>query len=109
MHESIDDTSHEIPALTPTRGARLKKGGDTDWKLYELINERPGYSAYELAKELGWSTGRVHGSIQRLKAKNLVRVKRVMRGGRAVLEITPVGWQEFFTLEELEEFQNMEF
>ncbi len=109
MCELINNPGHEIPTLNPAHRKRLKKGGETDWELYELINERPGFNAYELAKELGWSPGRVHGSIKRLEAKNLVHVERSMRDGRAVLNITPVGWQEFFAPEELEEFRNMAF
>jgi predicted transcriptional regulator len=108
MYELIKNSGYGKNAITPAREARLKQGGDTDWELYELINKRPGYSAYELARELGWSTGRVYGSIKRLKAKNLVRVKKSIRNGRAVLEITPVEWHEFFTSEELEEFREME-
>ena len=36
-------------------------------------------------------------------------LERAERGGKLVLEIRPVKWQDFFTAEELEEFKNMDF
>ena len=44
----------------PTKAidARITGGLDTDYELYKVINKRPGYSIYELAKEMGWSSER---------------------------------------------------
>jgi len=46
-----------------------RKGAETDWIMYELINRKPWLNAYELAKRLGWSTGKAYGSIKRLEKK----------------------------------------
>jgi len=51
-------------------------------------------SVYELDKESQWSTEKVEKTLSR---------------GRAILRVSPIRWQEFFTPEELEEFRNMEF
>ena len=45
------------------RDARVREGLDTDYELYKVINKKPGSSIYELAKELGWSSGTVYGSV----------------------------------------------
>jgi len=89
--------------------ATRKKGADTDWTMYELINRKPGLNAYELAKLLNWSTGKAYGSIKRLEKNGLIYLGRAEKDGKLVLEVKPVKWQEFFTAEELEEFKNMEF
>ena len=39
---------------------------DTDYKLYGVICRKPGLGVYELAKELGWSSDKVYGSIRHL-------------------------------------------
>ena len=62
--------------------ARRAIGGDTDWELYELIDERPRLSIYELAKLKGWTHGRVHGAVKRFEKNRLVRVELVVDGSR---------------------------
>jgi DNA-binding PadR family transcriptional regulator len=88
--------------------ARITEGLDTDYKLYKIINKKPGYSVYELAKETGWSSGKVYGSVRRLEKEGLIHTTRDMRGGRAILRVQAADWSEFFTKEELEEFDNLE-
>jgi predicted transcriptional regulator len=87
---------------------RRDLSGETDWELYEKVDDNPGLSVYELAKLMNWTPGRVHGSVMRLVEKGLVKTERATRGGRSVLLVTPKEWWEFFTPEELEEFKQME-
>jgi predicted transcriptional regulator len=89
--------------------ARITEGLDTDYDLYKVINKRPGYSVYELAKLMGWSSGKVYGSVQRLEKEGLVHTEKDIRGGRSILKVQAADWSEFFTKEELEEFDNLEF
>lgn len=89
--------------------ARITEGLDTDYELYKVIDKNPGLSVYGLAKEMHWSSGRVHGSIRRLEKEGLVHTKRSMQGGRSVLKVFGADWSEFFTKEELKEFQELEF
>jgi len=89
--------------------ARITEGLDTDYELYKIINKKPGYSVYELAKEMGWSSGKVYGSVRRLEKEGLVHTKKDIRGGRSILKVHAAEWSEFFTKEELEEFDNLEF
>jgi len=63
-----------------------------------MINRKPGASVYELAKELGWSSGKVYGSVQRLEKDSLIRTEKAERDGRSGLKVKPV-----------EEFKNMDF
>jgi len=94
---------------TKAREARLERGGETDYELYELISENPGLSAYGLSKLKGWSIGRTHSSILWLEKKGLIKVEHAVEGGRVRLVATPKPWQEFFTKEELEEMSKPEF
>ncbi|MGA9099752.1 MAG: winged helix-turn-helix domain-containing protein [Methanotrichaceae archaeon] len=96
-------------ALNMARNARLEKGGDTDYELYEHISEHPGLSAYEYAKVSGWSIGRTHSSIKRLEKKGLIKTEHVVEGSRVKLVARPKPWQEFFTKEELEEMKQSGF
>lgn len=89
--------------------ARITEGLDTDYELYKVINKKPGYSIYELAKEMGWSSGKVYGSVHRLEKEGLVHTEKAIRGGRTVLKVRAADWSEFFTKEELEEFDSLEF
>jgi hypothetical protein len=63
------------PAIEKARDARLERGGDTDYELYELISEHSGLGAYELSKLNGWTAGHTHSSILRLEKKGLVFVE----------------------------------
>jgi predicted transcriptional regulator len=103
---SPEAKAHEVSyAVDATR----RKGAETDWTMYELINRKPGLNAYELAKLLEWSTGKAYGSIKRLEKNELVHLERAEKDGKLVLVVRPVEWQDFFTAEELEEFKKMEF
>jgi hypothetical protein len=88
--------------------ARIEEGLDTDYELYKIISKNPGHSIYGLAKDMHWSSGKVHGSVQRLEKEGLVHTKRSIRGGRTVLKVSAVNWSEFLTPEELKEFENLE-
>ena len=88
--------------------ARRAIGGDTDWELYELIDERPRLNIYELAKLKGWTHGRVHGSVKRLEKNGLVRVELVVDGSRVKSLVRPLEWWEMMTPDELEKFKQMD-
>ena len=95
--------------MRAARDARVREGLDTDYELYKVINRKPGASIYELAKELGWSSGKVYGSVRRLEKDSLIRTEKAERCGRSVLKAKPVEWFEFLTPVEIEEFKNMDF
>lgn len=88
--------------------ARRAIGGDTDWELYELIDERPELSIYELAKLKGWTHGRVHGAVKRLEKNGLVRVELVVVGSRVKSLVRPLEWWEMMTPDELDKFKQMD-
>jgi DNA-binding MarR family transcriptional regulator len=95
----------------PTKAidSRITGGLDTDYELCKVINKKPGYSMYELAKETGWSSGKVYGSVQRLQKEGLVHNEKDIRGGRSILKVKAANRSEFFTTKELEEFDKLEF
>ena len=107
MLESLHDPKVS-PAFSAVEAVK-RKGADTDWTLYQLIDKHPGESIYALSKVIGWSTGKVYASVKRLARDGLVRIETSMRDGRGVLIVKPLEWQEFFTPEELGELKNMNF
>lgn len=88
--------------------ARRKKADDTDWQLYEKINEIPNSSEYELAKAMGWTPGRVNGAAKRLERDGYIKTSKELRSGRAVSIVRPLEWYEMMTPEEVEEIKRME-
>ena len=105
----MNQTKSGTNVMRAARDARVREGLDTDYELYKMINRKPGTSVYELAKELGWSSGKVYGSVRRLEKDSLIRTEKAERDGRSVLKVKPVEWFEFLTPEEIEEFKNMDF
>jgi DNA-binding MarR family transcriptional regulator len=89
--------------------ARREQGAEADYDLYEKISDVPESSGYQLAKLMGWSTGRTNSAIARLEKKGLVKVERIIKGNRLQLSVTPRPWQEFFSAEELEEMRQPEY
>jgi hypothetical protein len=67
--------------------------------LYEYINVHRGLSIYGLAKNLRWSTGKVHGIVERLENNGLVRTDRVEERGRLLRKVYPVSWKELLPRE----------
>lgn len=55
---------------------RKEQGAEADYDLYEKISDAPGSSGYQLAKLMGWSTGRTNSAIARLEKKGLIKVER---------------------------------
>ena len=85
-----------------------EKGVDTDLELYDKIEEIPGNSIYQLAKEMGWTTGRAYTAARRLERAGMVHIEKAEKNGRAVLIVKPKAWHEYFTPKELEEFKQIE-
>lgn len=88
--------------------ARINEGLDTDYELYKVICKTPGHSIYQLAKKTGWSSGKVYGSVRRLEKEGLVHTEKDIRCGRSILKVHAADWSEFFTKEELDEFDCLE-
>ena len=87
---------------------RTAKAEDDEWDLYEKISEAPNLNVYELAKRMGWSTGKTRGAVKRLEEEGLIKIEKALRNGRAVGLVTATPWQEMLTPEELDEFKKME-
>lgn len=62
--------------------------------LYEIINAHTGLSIYELAKFLGWSTGKVYHIVKALEQEGLVRTEKLEEGGRIKKRVYPVDWEK---------------
>lgn len=87
---------------------RRTQAYDTDWQLYEKINEMPNSSEYELSKALGWTPGKVNGAVKRLVRDGFIKTRKEMRTGRAVTIVSPLEWWELLPSEEVEEIRRME-
>jgi predicted transcriptional regulator len=62
--------------------------------LYEVVNTHGGLSIYELAKLVGWSTGKVYHIVKALEDDGLVRTERIEEGGRIKKKVYPVDWEK---------------
>lgn len=60
--------------------ARELQGRITDMQVHDYIERHPGSTAYEIAKALGWSIGKVQASLERIK--DSIRFEEVVEGGR---------------------------
>ena len=60
--------------------------------LYEFVNKYRGLCIYEIAKKLGWSTGKVYGIVKRLEEKGLVKTVIKVENNRVKRRIYPVDW-----------------
>jgi DNA-binding MarR family transcriptional regulator len=85
-----------------------KAAEDDEWDLYEKISEAPSLNVYELAKRMGWSTGKTRGAVKRLEEEGLIKIEKSIRNGRAVGLVTATPWQEMLTPKERDEFKKME-
>jgi DNA-binding MarR family transcriptional regulator len=56
-----------------------QKGMETDAVVLQRIYEKPGITVHEIADRLGWTNGKVDGSINRLHEKGKVRVEHFIR------------------------------
>jgi hypothetical protein len=68
---------------------RNKRGKESDKMLLQIIENYPGLSQYELAKKLGWPSGRIDGSIRRLLNANEIFIRVLERNGRHVNLVYP--------------------
>ena len=68
---------------------RNARGVSTDEALLGVITKAPGLSMYELAREVGWTVGRVDGCVRRLLLDHKLAVKTVERNGRMLNLVYP--------------------
>jgi hypothetical protein len=56
-----------------------------------MVDSRPGISVYEAARSLGFTAGKVDGSVARLQRQKKLDVEYVLRDGRLAKELYPEG------------------
>lgn len=66
-----------------------KKGEETDARIFEQIKRRPGVTIREIAESLGWTNGKVDGSVNRLINKGKLKVQHYFRRGTLVKKAFP--------------------
>lgn len=74
------------------------KGELTDSAVLQEVMKRPGSSISEIAERLGWTNGRVDGSVNRLVLKKKVTVKHCVKRGILVKKVYP---SEYFKAPEV--------
>jgi predicted transcriptional regulator len=65
--------------------------------LYEVVNAHEGLSVYELAKLVGWSTGKVYHIVKALEDDGLVRTEEIEESGRIKKKVYPVDWEKLLS------------
>lgn len=66
-----------------------RRGKQTDNLLLQTAIMQPGLSQYEIAKQLGWPSGKVDGAVRRLVNQKLITITRTERNGRTTNLIHP--------------------
>jgi predicted transcriptional regulator len=75
--------------LTGAPVAMRNKGLETDDLVLQIILEKSGSTVHEIADYLGWTNGKVDGSINRLLRKGKVRVEHVIRRRTLIKKVYP--------------------
>src|SRR5260370_14292348 len=71
--------------------AHVRLGSATDREVMRMVDSRPGISVYEAARSLGFTAGKVDGSVARLQRQKKLDVEYVLRDGRIAKELYPEG------------------
>lgn len=90
-------TSYSIGIIMKEKSNRLfgapiamrKRGEITDSIVLEEIMRKPGATISEVAEALGWSNGKVDGSVNRLLSRGKVSVKHFLQRGMLVKRVYP--------------------
>jgi len=69
--------------------AMQNRGLETDDIVLQIIREKPGTTVHEIADYLGWTNGKVDGSINRLLKKGKVRVEHVIQRRTLIKKVYP--------------------
>jgi hypothetical protein len=71
----------------------LEKGRETDNAVLKVVRGHPGLGISDIAKKLGWTNGRVDGSVNRLISEEKVKVMHFSRKGILIKKVFPIGFE----------------
>jgi len=74
--------------------AVVLKGKYAEDYIYEFVNKNRGLSIYEIAKKVGWSSGKVYNIVRSLEQAGLVKTELIVEGGRVKRKVYPTSWVE---------------
>lgn len=92
----------DIAALASARIRGLQAEAKKNEIMYH-IEKNPGLSVYELAKKIGWSSGRVHYYVKKLLEGNEVKIKTVKNSERVKKLVYPIEWTKMIDWKKIEE------
>jgi hypothetical protein len=69
--------------------AMREKGAATDAVVLEEIMKKPGVTVSEIAEAIGWSNGKVDGSVNRLRSEGKIAVKHYLQRGMLIKRVYP--------------------
>jgi len=69
---------------------------DTAYYLYKFICRNRGLSGYEIAKNINWTTGKVHHYLQILLRDGLIHNSTAIVNGRAKKSYSPKSFKELY-------------
>jgi hypothetical protein len=67
-----------------------KRGKETDDSVLEEVERKPSSTVREIATRLGWSNGRVDGSVNRLVSQGRIKVRHHLKRGTLVKKVYPL-------------------
>ena len=69
---------------------------DNTYYLYTFLSQNPGLSGYEIAKNINWTTGKVHHYLQILLRDGLIHHSTAIVNGRAKNSYSPKSFKELY-------------
>lgn len=69
--------------------------------LYETINEFSGLTVYDLAKKVGWTTGKVNHYVQKLVKDGVIKNSTEIENGRPKKKFSSVDFKKIIKWDEM--------
>lgn len=65
-----------------SKALEMELSKNPDWKLMLYLQNKGKTPAYEIAKDLDWTTGKVHAIVKKLSQTNAVKTHLIVENGR---------------------------
>ena len=80
---------------------RLFNAMKSKYYLYEVINENPGLTIYDLMIKINWTSGKIYHYIQKLLKDKIIRNSTEIVNGRVRKSYFPVSFKKLINRDEM--------
>jgi len=90
-----------IKILKKANKIRLFNAMKNKYYLYEVINETPGLTIYDLMIKINWTSGKIHHYIQKLLKDGVIKNSTEIVNERVRKSYFPVSFKELINKDEM--------